>query len=222
MKKMIAALLLLALLLPVVSMAEVPAREDVRAGAVVTFGTFEQDGDESNGQEPIEWIVLLTDDTGALLLSRYLLDAGPLTAPKAYDKVKKEGRTVTWSNCELKAFLNGGFGVIAFVYEEQEAIMPYMIDDEENLVFLLSEDEVRDLLSGDNAIALPTAYALAEGANTAGSDKGAAWWWLRSPGDSDSSFALVMNDGTVYPYGDFCFYDGGIRPALWLNLNKLN
>ena len=40
----------------------------------VFFGSYEQDGDLDNGEEPIEWIVLEEQDGAKLLLSRYVLD----------------------------------------------------------------------------------------------------------------------------------------------------
>ena len=41
----------------------------------VTFGTYEQDGNASNGAEPIEWYVLDEKDGKKLLVSKYILDA---------------------------------------------------------------------------------------------------------------------------------------------------
>ena len=48
-------------------------------GDYVTFGSYEQDNNTGNGQEPIEWLVLDYDaaNNRALLLSRYGLDALP-------------------------------------------------------------------------------------------------------------------------------------------------
>jgi hypothetical protein len=50
----------------------------------------------------------------------------------------------------------------------------------------------------------------------------ALWWWLRSPGYDSYGAADVGTDGGIYVYG----YDvltggsGGVRPALWLNLES--
>lgn len=38
-------------------------------GNIVTFGSYEQDADTSNGNEPLEWIVLKYENGRALLLS---------------------------------------------------------------------------------------------------------------------------------------------------------
>ena len=55
---------------------EAPAEElsSIEVGDIVTFGHYEQDGDDANGLEPIEWIVLDTEDAVATLISRYGLD----------------------------------------------------------------------------------------------------------------------------------------------------
>ena len=45
-----------------------------------------------------------------------------------------------------------------------------------------------------------------------------SWWWLRSPGLDSNDAAYVNNDGSVGIYGDYVYINGGVRPALWLNL----
>ena len=47
----------------------------------------------------------------------------------------------------------------------------------------------------------------------------AYWWWLRSPGGYDDAAAGVDSDGGVGVYGLVGRASGGLRPALWLNLN---
>ena len=47
---------------------------ELNIGDIVTFGTYEQDNDSSNGQESIEWQVVDISDGKALLVSRYVLD----------------------------------------------------------------------------------------------------------------------------------------------------
>ena len=46
-------------------------------GGIVTFGRYEQDGNEENGPEGIEWIVLDVQDGKVLLLSKYGLEVKP-------------------------------------------------------------------------------------------------------------------------------------------------
>ncbi len=45
-----------------------------KVGDTVLFGEYEQDGNDSNGKEPIEWICLAKEDSEVLLLSKYAID----------------------------------------------------------------------------------------------------------------------------------------------------
>ena len=47
---------------------------DAEVGDHVSFGTYEQDSDDSNGPEEIEWIVLKVEPDRVLLISKYALD----------------------------------------------------------------------------------------------------------------------------------------------------
>ena len=49
-------------------------------------------------------------------------------------------------------------------------------------------------------------------------EEGKMWWWLRSPGDIGLRAASVTFDGYLDVTGDGLYFDGGVRPALWLNL----
>ena len=49
---------------------------DITVGDYVLFGMYEQDNDETNGKEPIEWMILDMDDTHAFLLSRNTISHG--------------------------------------------------------------------------------------------------------------------------------------------------
>ena len=47
----------------------------------------------------------------------------------------------------------------------------------------------------------------------------AFWWWLRSSGGASNNAASVLGDGIVRVYGLLVNCgEGGVRPALWLNL----
>ena len=79
-------------------------------GDVVTFGSYEQDDNEDNGAEPIEWIVLDTDGSKALLLSKYVLDE------EQYDYSENQ---VTWYTSNLFQWLNADFKNEAFSDDEK-------------------------------------------------------------------------------------------------------
>ena len=82
---------------------------DVKNGMVITptltitedgfivFGSYEQDGNLSNGPEPIEWEILEDDGSRLFLVSRYVLDAQPYNVKDV---------NVDWENCTLRSWLN--------------------------------------------------------------------------------------------------------------------
>lgn len=49
-------------------------------------------------------------------------------------------------------------------------------------------------------------------------DKQPFWWWLRSPGYNSSHAAFADTGGNVDLIGYYVDYEGGVRPALWLQL----
>ncbi len=148
------------------------------AGYIV-FGAYEQDGDESNGPEPIEWEVLEENGNGTFLVSRYVLDCRP------YNTVDTE---VTWESCTLRGWLNNEFLNHAFTQTEQGLINTTNVANPDNpyygtpggnstsdRIFLLSVEEVRSHYSfnswyeeyqygySQELIIPPTAYAKQQG-----------------------------------------------------------
>ncbi len=112
----------------------------------IVFGAYEQDGDESNGPEPIEWEVLEENGNGIFLVSRYVLDAQPYNTKQT---------DVTWESCTLRSWLNGKFMNKAFTPLEQVLIQNTNIanpdnpingilggNDTKDKIFLLSVDEI--------------------------------------------------------------------------------
>ena len=215
----------------------------IAAGDVVVFGRYEQDNDLSNGQEPIEWIVLGVQDGKALLLSKYGLLA--MGYHNTWDDC-------TWETCSLRAWLNGTFLDYAFSAEEQSAILITTVDnsdaqgfdwttiggesisggnDTQDKVFLLSYAEADRMLGvpaggggSTRSRAAATAFAVAMGAYVSDdfrTDDGdaAGYWWLRSPGGYLNSAAGVFTDGSL-TYSRAYHKGAMVRPALWLDLNS--
>lgn len=204
-------------------------------GNYVTFGTYPQTKARKDAT-PIEWLVLARDGEKALLISRYGLDAQPYN---------KDDTSVTWETCTLRTWLNGMFYNKAFSSAEQAAILTTNVDNSksqcysgwntgggkntQDKVFLLSYAEANkyfdvtyDNSSNTKSRVAPTAYAIAQGTHTYASvetvyGSNAGWWWLRSPGRSQSKTAYVFADGSL---GSNSVYDvsGAVRPALWVNL----
>mgnify|MGYP001036542408 CR=1 FL=1 len=191
-------------------------------GDTVSFGSYEQDNDISNGKEDVEWLVLEVKDGKVLLISKYALDCQQYNT--SYTKV-------TWETCTLRKWLNNGFVNAAFSDNEKAMISTVTVSADKNpeystnpgsattdKVFLLSINEAEKYFSSDEARkCAPTAYAKAQGAYTS---NGTCWWWLRSPGDDQLGAALVDSVGDVYYNGNYVNIDGDcVRPALWINLD---
>ena len=215
---------------------------EAKVGSYVTFGSYEQDNDSSNGKEDIEWLILDYDavNNRLFLLSRYGLDTKPYNISST---------KVTWETCTLLNWLNGEFLNDAFSAVEQSVIHTTLVDNSasqgnrkwstyggsktRDQIFLLSYAEVNKYLSVASSISkntklrvAPTAYAINEGAyksseNKTTDDSAAGWWWLRSPGDSQDNAASISIGGSLYSY-DVRYDSGCVRPALWVDLDSLN
>lgn len=205
--------------------------KNAKVGDIVYFGTYEQDNDTSNGKENIEWLVLAKEKNRVLVISDKALDRQPYNSSYTEE--------VTWENCSLRKWLNGTFLNKAFSTEEQAQIQNTTVSADNNpqystnpgnattdKVFLLSINEVEKYFNSDEARkCAPTAYAKAQGASTSDTCKtpsGAAtcWWWLRSPGDDQSSAAYVYFGGNVFELGNYVFSGlNAVRPAMWISID---
>ena len=245
MKKRSRLAALACLILALMTAGAAPAEEQAeasfdRVGSIVTFGRYEQDGDEENGPEGIRWIVLDTQEGKSLLLSLYGLDAAPYH-PKS--------KNIIWKDCALRKWLNGEFLQTAFTKEEQQAILTTKVDNgrkqgwkkwkrtkggknTKDRVFLLSVAEAIQYLSvsrngSDDPLAPAelTEYALRKGAGFTGpgghrradGDPACGYWWLRSPGYVQVDAAYVNGRGTLVE-GSVIWEEACVRPAFWLDL----
>ena len=194
---------------------------NLKTGDRITFGSYEQDNNSSNGPEPIGWRVLEVSGGSALIVSEYALDA------RAYNE---DYESVMWATCTLRKWLNGKFYDTAFNEEEKGLIALTKVKnadnpkygteggkDTEDRVFLLSLGEAERYFEDDEARrAFPTEYAIAR--NVWVREKtGTVWWWLRSPGDYRGHAAGVYSDGSLYVGGFLVnFIRYAVRPALRL------
>lgn len=194
-----------------------------KVGDIVYFGTYEQDNDTSNGKEDIEWLVLAKKGNRILVISDKALDRQPYNSSRA---------RVTWETCTLRKWLNNDFINAAFSAEERAKIPTVTVSADKNpsystspgnnttdKVFLLSITEVNKYFSSDSAWQCRgTAYCYAQGAYKAGN--GNCWWWLRSPGYTQSSAANVYDGGDVNEIGNNVFLDNNaVRPAMWISID---
>lgn len=206
----------------------VPYRRAAK-GDVIDFGSVEQDGNEANGPEPIQWIVLERFDDRLLVLSTDVLEA------RQYNHVPFQD--VTWTDSDLRAWMNGDFFASAFT-PAQQGIIPSVLNENadqsiagtpggaptQDRVFALSEQESVVYLSGSanrsDIGAAPASQAVASGP-LAVSEDGTADWWLRSPGTYAFAAQYVDTAGTPLPSGANVDVLYGVRPALWIDIAEV-
>jgi hypothetical protein len=191
---------------------------DLQAGQRnVTFGKY-------------KWRVLDEKDGKALLLSEDILEK------RAYHH---EYVDITWEHCDLRSYLNGEF-LRTFKEEEQRQVTTVTNKNEDNQwykieggndtsdkIFLISLTEVVKYFGDSGKLQNPTKeekdqwYFHDRYSDARKSKYGNewSWWWLRSPGCLSNYAANVCDDGDLTMDGDCVHIDeGGVRPALWLNL----
>ena len=174
--------------------------------------------------EPIKWRVLQSENEEAFLLSDVILDK------QLYNENDKY---VTWEKSSLRAWLNKKFIKRAFIDEEREKINITEIINQDNPVygteggnntfdkiFLLSLSEVSEQQDGEKYGFLDDEI---RACGKSDFSKTGSWWWLRSPGGSSDSAAVVDYYGWVCRFGYYVYNKyGGVRPALHLNLSSSN
>ena len=210
----------------------------IKKGDIIKFGAYEQDGDFSNGKEPIEWIVLEKTKKDILVVSKYAIDRVPYN--------NDYNNNITWETSYLRKGLNDKFYSNAFNETEKGMIKVTMVENYDNVVyktaggndtkdriFLLSQLEMinSDYGFSDsydeydiNRRCAPTAYVIARGIEIGSfyktsDDENTCRWWLRTPGLQPYAAALVGSNGIVSPNGEHV-YDNecGVRPALYISI----
>lgn len=191
-------------------------------GETFTLGTYEQDGNTSNGAEEVEWILLAKEGDKALVISKYALDCIPYNS---------DFESSSWETCTLRTWLNDDFYNTTFSKAEKRAIAITTVSadanpkfgtdpgkDTQDPMFLLSVNETEKYVSDrDYLKCKPTKYATYGQIET--SKAGHCKWWLRSPGLNPSDATAVGFWGYVYGQGNYVFFQFyGVRPAMWIDL----
>ncbi|MCL2016671.1 MAG: DUF6273 domain-containing protein [Defluviitaleaceae bacterium] len=176
-----------------------------------------------------DWQVLDIQNNQALLLSELVLEKRPYNTTQT---------PITWEQCTLRRYLNNDFynklpqnGKIAQRTIPNNNNQWFGTDggnDTTDHIFLLSLDEVVQYFGDSGQLKVKNKSPISWGIEDQFNDKriardtsgAAAWWWLRSPGKPTYIAASIHRKG----YVNVCGYDydvvgeGGVRPALWLNL----
>ena len=199
---------------------------DVKVGDVITFGSYEQDNNSSNGKEEITWIVLKVENGKALLISEYALDSY-----KYYSSLK----SVTWETSHIRQWLNSDFLNSAFSSDEQSSILSTEVLAESNpkhssnqgtttvdKVFLLSASQAeRYFTNKASRTCKATQYAKQNGVWISPSN-GNASWWLRTIGDRQDCASTIESDGDIYYTGSLVHSaNPAVRPVIWVDLSNV-
>ena len=182
-------------------------------GATVFYGSYEQDGNEENGAEPIEWIVLGKNENHLLLISEYILEK------------ERFGTSCFWEESQIRQWLNGTFYDTAFSADEQGMIQKMITSDKtEDHVFLLNAEEARGFFASDeDRVAYITAYMEAEAFR---GYEGKGEWWTRSISTAANGKGVVEVecDGNVRSAGcapdvpnAYSSSDIGVRPVVCIH-----
>lgn len=112
-------------------------------GNVVTFGSYEQDGDFSNGKEPLEWDVIGKDGSKYLLITHYVIDGKKFDDSSSDDTIQAdEAKTesqVTWEKSSIRSWLNSEFLQDTFSSVDRKLIQK-------------TKNKTTDFLSFDNGL----------------------------------------------------------------------
>ena len=180
----------------------------------------------------LDWRILDLDKQNgkALLLSEKVIEK------RAYHSSRS---SITWAQCDLRSYLNEEFyntfnaNDKALVTETKITTSddPYFGtkggNDTTDRIFLLSAEEAIKYFGDSGQLKnrkkehpfLSDQYDKVRIAkDTKGMDY---WWWLRSPGKDSYYAAYVFGNGRISFIGSYVDGNsGGVRPALWLNLQS--
>lgn len=193
-------------------------------GDLITFGSIEQDGDTSNGKEPIEWRIVDVDGDKALAVSVHSL---------MYMPYNDRNAVTTWEGCTLREWLNNDFYFDGFTDDERRNIV--LADNAnprnqhtdvngggntDDYVFCLEIKQVEQYFpTTEDRCCTPTLAAMLEtyGVKTASvGDQ----WWTRSPGKSLGHAAYVKSLGSIDYFGfQVNIKQVAVRPAIWIYMS---
>lgn len=170
-----------------------------KKGDIVTYGSYEQDGDFSNGSEDIEWQVISIEDGKVMLLAEKNLDC---------KKYNDTWTNVSWEDSTLRTWLNSYFYNTAFSDTEREAMVAYSVTND--FVYILSATEWKQYEI--SRAAGNSEYAISQGVYD---ENGNGWSWLRDEGIGKDHAQEIDCKGNINTFGSFVDCDNeGVRPVI--------
>lgn len=195
-----------------------PCGDGFDIGDEIIFGQYKQSNYDV--KEDVEWIILdRTADDQVLVLSKYCLLELPC--------VLHPGNNTSWSQSDVRYYLNSYFYDDAFSDEEKTAITGgfspstgsySFITDVDDDVFILSAEELRRYLPvKETRIAMggPAAGAFCQDSLGYGN------CWLRDADETPGKAPYIDKGGTINSEGIDVDYWCLVRPAMWLDVKVL-
>lgn len=201
---------------------------------VLQFGVYEQDGDDTNGEEPVEWLVLDEKDDKLLVISKDTIVC------ISYNDVSE---SITWEKSILRLYLNNIFYNYYLTDEERDMIIPCTLmnntvnefghsngSNTVDRIFILSIDEYKKYFkNNEERISAGTKYTTTLGLQISSTlpnadipIKNGTFYWARNVGYHESDTACINWNGKINAYGFDCKSDGmGVRPCMWLKKEAL-
>lgn len=172
------------------------------AGQVVTLGATEQ----SNGSEPLEWLVLDSDGSRSLLLSVKGLQAAKYTNGMF---------NLGWRGSNIRSLL-ASMQADIFSQQELTCILDTLLEDdssegEPDKLFLLSMEEVEYYLPDE---ALRVCQAI--------NGRGPCEWWLRTVPADYYNATTIDSAGRLHTSVSVADKNTWVRPALWVDLARID
>lgn len=192
-------------------------------GDIVEFGKYPF---EANGQiRPIRWRIMDKKGDRLLLWSEYCVDTYQFDGNILYH---------SWEYSSLRLWLRDKFMKTAFTADEIKSInftkLEYAFSpinnklyssQTEDKIFIPSYEDLKKYnLNNDDLMIKATPYATICGAYCNENDN--TFWWLRNPGIEKYTQMLVSATGEINISGSYVYLcNRGVRPALWVDLNKI-
>lgn len=169
----------------------------------VSFGKYFQFAKSEKGKyikEPILWKVLniatYKDDGYLLLLSKYLID----THHFSYENNK-------YKTSDIRKFLNEEFYQVVFTKAEKNKIVPIMIEDEQDSVFLLSKEDYENpsYFKGNyDRLASCTDYTLyRRGYQSNYTKSGTYWTRSKNPSKTSKGVMIINHYGEIKSWSPY-------------------
>lgn len=185
--------------------------ESFAVGDTLSFGSYEQDYDSTNGSEPILWRILSIDENNiALAISVKVLDRTALYEHDFGDESLDDSALIAW--------LNEGFMSNAFTDEEADYMrgFPYVDIRSSYKVALLLTSEVEQFMPAlKEGLEGETEFVKHQYESV---DKG--WWVYRADRlktGKDDGMIVSYETGEIQSYDKL--YNAGVRPLIRIQLN---